>query len=543
MTTSRERFDVVVVGLGPVGATVANLLGAHGVRVLVVERDTAMNRSPRAIALDNEALRVLQRAGLAEGAFETVAIPFVQMRSPLFGDYARANTTGQVDGHPKLVTFFQPQLEEALRARLARRPSIEVRTGVDVTRLHAGADGVVLELRSGHDTMRVEAPFVFGCDGACSIVRKAIGLELRGRTFAEDWLVVDVRGAPDPIDHIEFHCDPRRPAPHMPAPGGRQRWEFKLRRGEARAQMERPEVVHELLRPWTRGAPVELERVAVYRFHARLAERFSVGRVFLAGDAAHLTPPFAGQGLGTGLRDAANLAWKIAAVVEQRASPAILDSYTIERRPHAAKTIELALLMGRMVMPGNLLAASVAHGLAYLLDRFPPTRSLFRELEIKPVHGSRAGLFRPRRGDRLRPRTMFRQGLVAHLGQFKPSDEVLGAALCLVGLGADPASALGDEARGRWQAAGGRVLQIAHRGQRLGLAAPADCCEDLTGRFLAASRSIGWAAVVRPDGIVLCEGPVQDSARLVEDALDVLDVPATTLRQSSTVLRARKDMT
>jgi 3-(3-hydroxy-phenyl)propionate hydroxylase len=285
------------------------------------------------------------------------------------------------------------------------------------------------------------------------------------------------------------------------------------------------------LRPWTRGAPVELERVAVYRFHARLVDRFSVGRVFLAGDAAHLTPPFAGQGLVAGLRDAANLAWKIAAVVDGRASPAILESYTGERRPHAAATIKLARLMGRLVMPGNPAQAVVAHGLARLLDLFPPTRRLFGELEIKPVNGARHGLFRARPGDRLRPGRAFAQGLVVHAGQVKPSDDVLGDGWCLVGFGVDPADALGDAARARWQTLGGRCVQITHRGQRLNLGARAERCEDVTGRFLAASRSLGRVAVIRPDRMVLCEGPAQQSAQLVDETLALLAVPAATLRQ------------
>lgn len=541
-----QRYDVVVVGLGPVGAAVANLLGAHGIQTLVIERETVINRSPRAIALDNEALRILQMAGLSEDAFDTVAIPYVQMRSPLLGDYARANTTGQIDGHPKLVTFFQPQLEEALRARLAGRSSVTVRTGVEVTGLEQSDDSVRLDLRAGPDVVRIEAQIVVGCDGANSFVRRALGLELKGRTFLEDWLVVDVRGAPEPIDHVEFWCDPSRPSPHMPAPGGRQRWEFKLRPGETREQMERPEVVHDLLHRWTRGAPVELERVAVYRFHARLADRFSVGRVFLAGDSAHLTPPFAGQGLVSGLRDAANLSWKIAAVVDCRASRSILDSYTIERRPHAMATIDMALMMGRLVMPGNRPQALAVHGLARLLDLFPPTRRLFGELEIKPVNGAREGLFRTHRDDRIRAGTAFGQGLVAYGGQAKPSDDVLGNGLCLVGFGADPGDTLSDDARAHWEAIGGRIVQLTHRGQRLNLGSRAERCEDLTGRFLGASRSLGWAAVVRPDRMVLCEGPAAESTRLIEETMALLAVPQHALLQRAfdrSPAHSRKDRT
>jgi 3-(3-hydroxy-phenyl)propionate hydroxylase len=185
----------------------------------------------------------------------------------------------------------------------------------------------------------------------------------------------------------------------------------------------------------------------------------------------------------------------------------------------------MALLMGRMVMPSNAPQALFVHGLARALELFPPTRRLFGELEIKPVNGSRTGLFRARPGDRLRPGSAFGQGLVAHGGQVRPSDEVLGDGLCLVGFGVDPARALSQQSRAEWQAAGGRSVQLTHRGQQLNLGSQAERCEDLGGRFLGASQSLGWAAVVRPDRMVLCEGPAADSGRLVEESLALLGVP------------------
>ncbi len=212
-------------------------------------------------------------------------------------------------------------------------------------------------------------------------MRRLLGLEFEGRTFAQDWLIVDALDVPNPIDHCEFICDPRRPTPHMVAPGGRQRWEFMLKPGERPEEMERPESVRRLLAPWCDVDQIRIERTAVYRFHAREAKSFSKGRCFLAGDAAHVTPPFAGQGLVAGLRDVANLAWKLAWVIRGQADERILDSYDAERRPHARKIINLARFLGALVMPSNRAAAFVVHGLMRAIRLLPAGRALFDELE------------------------------------------------------------------------------------------------------------------------------------------------------------------
>jgi 3-(3-hydroxy-phenyl)propionate hydroxylase len=309
----------------------------------------------------------------------------------------------------------------------------------------------------------------------------------------------------------------------MPAPGNRTRWEFKLRPGETREQVERPEFVRALLRPWTGEAPVELERVAVYRFHARCAARFSVGRVFLVGDAAHLTPPFAGQGLVSGLRDASNLAWKLAAVVQGRAGPSVLESYDVERRPLARASIEMARLLGRLIMPRNLWMAALVHGLVRFLGILPFTRRLIGELEIKPVNRFASGLFAAAPRRRLGAGGLFPQALVREGDRLRLSDGLLGDAPTLVGLGFDPAEQLSDATLRRWRAIGGSCVQLCHRGQALHLGSVSRRAEDVSGAFLGASSSLGWAAVVRPDRVVMCEGT--DCERLVTQALALLAAP------------------
>lgn len=492
----------------------------------MIDKTNDIFMAPRAIVLDNEALRILQMAGLAEGSFATCAIPEVRMQSPLFGQYARAKTARQIDGHPALVTFHQPELERVLRAQLRRHPSVTASPGTELLGFSENKGGVQARLRGADGReATVQARFIVGADGASSTVRKLAGMQFDGKSFSQDWLVVDAIGVPEKIDHIAFTCDPRRPSPRMPAPGDRQRWEFMLRPGETRAQMEDPAMVRSLLAPWCDASACHIERTAVYRFHARMVKRFSQGSVFLAGDAAHITPPFVGQGLCAGLRDVSNLSWKLAWVIQGRAAPALLNSYDVERRPHAGAIIRMARMMGALVMPRNRLAAFFVHGTMGLLNRLPVTRALFEELKIKPANVFGRGAFRPGRGrSNLVRGGQLPQGLVRRCadGTLCQSDDHLGDALSLVGFGCDPAAGLSAELRAAWSAAGGRCLTIGHRGQP-GLGALD--CEDMTDCLVPNAAPVGWIAAVRPDRVVLHDGLVTQAEAIVRQALALLGLP------------------
>ncbi|WP_435610175.1 bifunctional 3-(3-hydroxy-phenyl)propionate/3-hydroxycinnamic acid hydroxylase [Pseudomonas knackmussii] len=516
-----QAVDVLIIGNGPVGAALAALLGRYGVQALVLDKARDILPMPRAIALDNEALRILQLAGLAEDAFDKIVIPEVRMHCPMVGQFGRANTSGSLDGHPKLVTFYQPDLERSLRAQQRRFDSVRSVGGFELQDLAQDAGGVSATLL-GEDGMQqtVRARYLVGADGASSRVRSLIGQDFQGRSYSEDWLIVDASGRErQAIDHVEFICDHRRPTPHMPAPGGRERWEFMLQAGETREQMESDERIAALLERWIARDDLKIERKAVYRFHARCCERFQSGRVFLVGDAAHITPPFVGQGLVAGLRDAANLAWKLAWVLDGRAAPGILDSYDEERRPHAREMIGLAKLMGRLVMPSSAPMALLGHGLMRGLRLVPPLRRHFEELEIKPKNVFRNGLFvPPARGRRLRRGGLFPQGLVrASNGAIGLSDDVLGDRLTLVGLGVDPRAQLDSALQRRWEKAGGAYLQVGLHGQKGNAATP--FVEDI-GQALLGGGSAGSLAVVRPDRIVMHEG--LHGATLLHESLALL---------------------
>lgn len=514
MVNTTVETDILIAGLGPVGAALANMLGRYGVRAIAFDQATDIFDKPRAIALDNEALRILQMLGVRDGDIATVAIPQVRYHSPIFGCFGRVNTAGIIDGHPMLVTFYQPELESLLRKKLEAYSQVDVRLGTTLVDFTEQADGVVARLTSADGTaLSVKSRYLVGADGANSLVRRKMGLEFEGETFEQDWLIVDAKGVPNPIDHCEFICDPRRPTPHMVAPGGRQRWEFMLFPGEDREQMQRPEAMRELLAPWCNAADIEIERTAVYRFHAREAKAFSKGRCFLMGDAAHITPPFAGQGLVAGLRDVANLAWKLAAVVQAQADVSVLQSYDQERRPHAKKIIKLAKFLGNLVMPQSRTKAFFVHGLMGLMRLLPQTRAYFEDLKIKPDNTFDEGLFyRTRGGRKLLAGSSFPQGWVrpAWTGRPTLSDEVLGDAWAVIGFGSDPAAACDATLLRQWQGLGGKVWQWCQRAQALHLGPVQARVECLDETFLPRVVPMGWSCIVRPDRCVYAEGPISE---------------------------------
>lgn len=524
MGKSPVDVDVLIVGMGPVGAMIANLLGRYGVRTLVIEKSTALFMAPRAIALDNEALRILQQAGIGERDFEQLAIPSVQLVSPQLGEFGAINTLGPIDGHPKLVTFYQPELEHMLRTRLERYECIDIMLGTSLVGITELKDHVVANIHIERDTeVIVRARYVVGADGASSLVRRLIGQKFEGKTYVEDWLIVDAFKRERSIDHVEFICDHRRPVSHMPAPAGRERWEFKLRPEETLEEVEADGRIQEMLSPW--GAPhsMKIERRAVYRFHARVADAFGKGRVFLAGDAAHITPPFIGQGLVAGLRDALNLSWKLAWVIKGNAAPDILDSYDEERRPHAKAMIDLAKLMGKLVMPRSAVTALLIHGFMLLSRWITPLRRQVEELGIKPKSTFARGLFVDGRSTAEVTRgSLLPQGYVRRRdGDIRLSDDAIDPRLTLIGFGVDPYPLLEPSLLDEFLAAGGQIVQIAHRGQRPKTGTQRTW-EDLTGAFMPGFASVGWAALIRPDRTILHDGPATQVNRLVRETLELL---------------------
>src|SRR5262245_1134004 len=355
-----SEFGCIIVGAGPTGATLAALLGQRGHRVLVIERETNVYPLPRAVHMDHEVARVLQEirvldrlmpnmSGVTEYRFENAAGEL------LLHNVLRSGSS--LSGFEPSYMFVQPELEHMLRERLRELDKVTTWYGQTCTGFAQHSDRVDVFVSNGNrEPITVTCRYLVACDGASSTVRAQLGIGVEDLGFDEPWVVIDTKltapfGLPD---HVAYQfCNPARPTTCVPAGPARRRWEFMLLPGESRDTIATPDNVWRLLAPWGNESTLKLVRVAVYRFHALIAREWRCDRVLIAGDAAHQMPPFMGQGMCSGLRDAANLAWKLDLVLAGRTSDVLLDTYMAERAPHVRHVVDTSVAMGRIVCEQN----------------------------------------------------------------------------------------------------------------------------------------------------------------------------------------------
>lgn len=348
--------DVIVIGCGPTGAALANLLGRCGLSVRVLDRNFGVLDIPRAVHIDGESMRVLQSMGLASGC-----MPIMQPGGSMHwvnaaGEALLVRNSSQglgPHGWHSDYYFHQPQLEAVLREGMARFPNVHLHEGLEVQQLREHDGMVEVSATDAEGVERIlRARYVVGCDGARSRVRERVGNDFEDLGECQTWLVVDgiLHRPLDLPEHSVQHCDPARPATSIYVQPLRRRWELMLLPGENPREMTELAIVWPLLRRWVKPSQAVLERAATYTFQSLVACRWQQNRVFLAGDAAHLTPPFLGQGLCAGLRDAANLAWKLDWAVRNPAGgAAVLATYDTERIPHVREFIALAVEVGKVI--------------------------------------------------------------------------------------------------------------------------------------------------------------------------------------------------
>jgi 3-(3-hydroxy-phenyl)propionate hydroxylase len=509
------HFPVVIVGAGPTGLMLANLLGMQGVNALVIERSTNTVGEPRAVTIDDESLRTVQATGLIGEVLPHVVQGYgVHYYSWRGKEFARIEPNAMEHGFPKRNAFRQQVLVGQLRDGLQRFAGSAIWFGHELVKFRDEGDAggaVHLELRHDGETRHISCNWLVACDGGRSGVREQLGISLTGSTYDEKWLIVDLLERSSAFRHTRTWCDPARPAIRLPGPDGTLRYEFMLHEGEDPDEM----LDEARVRSWIHArepadAQLAITRKVVYAFHARVAGKWKSGRVLLAGDAAHLTPPFAGQGMNSGVRDAANLAWKLATVVQGRLPASLLESYEQERKPHAWSLIQMAVRIGTFMQPKSALAAMLTQGALKLFSVLPPVRDYVLQLRFKPKprffegffvrHADKAGKALVPAGQLLpQPRVELPGGAQAAL------DDVLGSGFALLSL-ADAEDSSVTAVLTALAATGlaCRHIQVVSQSDDFLRLANQSTLRDCGGTLEAIIRSAGAQAVLlRPDRYVL----------------------------------------
>ena len=533
---------VIVVGAGPVGLTLANVLGQAGIHTIVIDREEGTVAEARAVSIDDESLRSMQAIGLGPEILKDVVPGYGShyYTGPRGRQFAMVEPTVSDYGFPRRNAFRQPLFEASLLHGLLRFPCVRVLFGHTLETIAQDAGGVIAGVTAPDGTsLRIGAHWLAACDGGRSTVRKLLGVEMAGSSFRARWLVLDTENDNDSYRHSRVYCNAARAVLDIPGPHHTRRFEFLLKEGEDEEAIMAPDCVRELLRPYRGEQATNIVRKIVYTFHARMAEKWRIGRVFLAGDAAHLTPPYAGQGLNSGVRDAHNLGWKLAAACRGLLGDKALDSYESERRDHAWSLIQLALNLGVVMAPKNRLHAAAVVWFFTLVGLIPPLRDYFLQMRFKPKPRFEQGLILAdaAAGKASLVGRMLPQPMVCGAdGRSQLLDEFIGAGFAIIATGTAGEAALAALVDPLWIRLGVRRIVIVEAGEISGgmvannAPATVDCQRvvDSAGAMAGVRAAAGGRLIlVRPDRYVAGVFEAADEAAFALRFRRLLDGSAT----------------
>lgn len=507
------KTQVVIVGAGPCGVTVANFLGRYGIAAILLDRATDILDYPRAVGIDDESMRVYQALGLAD----EIAADMIRNQALRYYDakgryLASVRPQQEPFGWPRRFVFLQPLMEAALRRGLDRFRQVKTLLGHEVVGVTQNEREVETRATTETgETLAILSDYLVGADGGRSTVRRLIGTELVGSTSASRWLVIDVEKDTLYAPYSGSYVDVHRPRMCINLPYGHRRFEFRLTAEETEEEILKPENIDRLLRPLYGENPMpQIKRSRVYQHHSRVAERFQTGRVFLAGDAAHLQPPFFGQGMNSGIRDASNISWKLAAVLSGRARANTLETYDAERRGHATAMVKFATFMGGLYSPRNQFTALMRRWVMQAIQCLPSLRDYILQMRFKPLPFYENGIVLHEPGaPKSSPvgRMLMQPRVETKEKQHVRLDDAVGGWFALIGLDFDPAEQMDAGQIADWKNMGGAIVRInrSRSAPECWNSQPSTITlEDLDGAFRDwRLQSPGWEVIVlRPDRYV-----------------------------------------
>ncbi len=352
-----KKYDVAIVGLGPTGGTLANLLALQGFSILIIEKEKSFYPLPRAVHFDDEIMRVFQTIGITDKFLKHTIInkgtKFVNSKNQVVLDWPRPRSITENGWYPS-YRFHQPDLERKLRRRLKdfKKVSVIQSTKVNSLKEEKNSVKIYIENINNNKISEIRAKYIIGCDGARSTIRKQIKAKFQNLGFTQKWAVVDLilkKNKKELPDRTIQYSNSKRPATYCRNVGKRRRWEFAINNNESEKKVLSNSYIWNFLKPWLKPSEALMERKTIYTFQSAISKKWKKGRVFLAGDAAHLMPPFMGQGMCAGVRDASNLAWKIAYCLKNNHSEKLLNTYQSERYSNVIEYIKTTVKMGEFV--------------------------------------------------------------------------------------------------------------------------------------------------------------------------------------------------
>lgn len=503
--------DVAILGAGPVGLTLANYLSKQGIKVTVVEQLDHLIDYPRAIGIDDESLRTIQSLGLVEQVLpHTTPNHAMRFLTPKGRCFADIQPMTREFGWSRRNAFIQPQVDNVLLQGLKQYPDTQVLFARHLKEFSQDQHGISLSIENKEQQQEtVHAKYLIACDGGNSIVRRTLNIGFEGKTAPNQWIVIDIDNDPLATPHIYLCCDPVRPYVSAALPHGIRRFEFMVMPGETQEELSKPENISKLLSkvlPNTEN--VDVIRQRVYTHNARIADKFRVDRILLAGDAAHIMPVWQGQGYNSGMRDAFNLGWKMALVVKGVAGPELLDSYQIERKDHAKAMIDLSVMAGNVLAPPKKWHGFVRDSISYVLNYIKPIKQYLLEMRFKPMPKYNDGALLVDQNKNSPVGKMFIQPQVKlENGETVLLDDVIGNDFAIIAWGVDPKWGLTQDNIQKWQKLGVKFIQVLpavqlgneNRKQFEGVITIGDIGTELRSWFGNTDQSM---VVLRPDRFV-----------------------------------------